>query len=121
MGVNSHRYVLFLMNIGPFFNAHVLITYKKIGIIKRKDRHLLNIARSLQFQANIALLLGGRKCPNKYVFLLLVYLPFLSYKSPYDLLHKAPLNYFDSFYSLCYATDITPVTNLIMVHVIALL
>ncbi|KAL0438874.1 UNVERIFIED_CONTAM: Retrovirus-related Pol polyprotein from transposon RE1 [Sesamum latifolium] len=85
-------------------------TPQQNGVIERKHKHLLNVARSLLHQASLPKQFWG------YCILAAAYLinrlptPVLHWKSPYETLyHKPPsLDHLRTFGCLCYATNVTP-------------
>ncbi|KAL0438883.1 UNVERIFIED_CONTAM: Retrovirus-related Pol polyprotein from transposon RE2 [Sesamum latifolium] len=103
--------------VGPYL-IHLVYSTKRScphtpqqnGVIERKHKHLLNVARSLLHQASLPKQFWG------YCILAAAYLinrlptPVLHWKSPYETLyHKPPsLDHLRTFGCLCYATNVTP-------------
>lgn len=96
-----------------FFNMHgielqytCVYTLQQNGVIERKHRHILNVARSLLFQSRIPLHFWG-ECVLMAVYLInQLPLPILSIKSPFQILYNRPpsLDNLKVFGCQCYAT-----------------
>ena len=65
-------------------------TPKQNGIVERKHQHLLNVTRSLLFQANLPLNFWCFALPHAAYLINCIPTPFLNKKSPYEKLYAHP-------------------------------
>jgi hypothetical protein len=108
----------FFNGLGILFQHSCPATPQQNGVVERKHHRLLNVARALRFQACLPLQFwGGSILTTAYIINRLP-TPILSKASPYEKLHNTIPTYHHMkvFYCLCYATIITPHTNLILEH-----
>ncbi|CAL8991399.1 unnamed protein product [Prunus brigantina] len=99
----------FLYN-GVEFQHSCVYTPQQNGVVERKHRHILSMARALLFQANLPLIFWG-ECVLTAVFLMnRLPTPLLSNKSPYERLYNRlpTLAHLKVFGCLCYATVVQP-------------
>ena len=83
-------------------------TSQQNGVVERKHRHLLEIARVLHFQSNLTLSFWG-KCVFTVAYLInLLPAPLLQNRSPHEIIFKAKPTYkhLRVFGCLCYAHNI---------------
>ncbi|GJX56459.1 ribonuclease H-like domain-containing protein [Tanacetum coccineum] len=108
---NGTEFVNQLFNVfcesnGIIHQTSCSYTPQQNGIVERKHRHLLNVARSLLFQGWI-LLNMWTECISTATYLInILSTSVLNGKSPYDLVYNKPpsLNHLRSFSCLAYAT-----------------
>jgi hypothetical protein len=105
------------LSMESYFNEHGIIfhhtcpyTPQQNGVVERKHRHLLNVARALRFQANLPLKYWGESIQTACYLINRLPTPLLSLKTPYELLHGTPPSYshIRTFGCLCYATNLNP-------------
>ncbi|PRQ29155.1 putative RNA-directed DNA polymerase [Rosa chinensis] len=100
----------FFNDLGIVFQHSCTSTPQKNGVVERKHRHLLNVARALRFQAHLPLTFWG-ECVQTAAYII-NRLPtlLLSKCLPFEVLYqKAPeYQHFRVFSCLCYATNPKP-------------
>ncbi|CAL9006318.1 unnamed protein product [Prunus brigantina] len=101
----------FLDSHGTIFHHTCAYTPQQNGVVERKHRHLLNVARALRFQANVPLKFWGESLQTASYLINRLPTPLLAHQSPYELLHGVPPTYshLRVFGCLCYATNLTPI------------
>ncbi|KAJ9551410.1 hypothetical protein OSB04_015455 [Centaurea solstitialis] len=101
--------------IQNFFKSHGIIhqrscvhTPQQNGVVERKHRHLLNVARALRFQAHLPVSFWGECILTAAYIINKLPTPNLRYKSPHELLFGSPPDYNNLrvFGCLCFARNI---------------
>lgn len=105
------------LSLEPFFNDHgtnfhrsCVYTPQQNGVVERKHRHLLNVARALRFQANLPLKFWGEHVKTAFYIINRLPTPLLSNHTPYERLHKTIPSYshLRVYGCLCFATNLQP-------------
>lgn len=104
----NHDCSVFLNSLGIVHESSCPYTPQQNGIVERKHRHILEVARAVRFQGNIPIRFWG-ECVLAAVYLI-NRLPtsVLHGKSPYEQFHghKAKLDHLRTIGCLCYATKL---------------
>lgn len=105
----------FLSNdMQSFFNGNGVVhqrscmyTPQQNGVVERKHRHLLAVARAIRFQANLPLNFWGECILTAAYLINKIPTPLLSNRSPHELLLQSKPNYsaFRVFGCLCFARN----------------
>lgn len=118
----SSKIKVLCLDNGPEFNMTEFYSTKGVlhqlsrvespqqnAIVERKHQHLLNVARSLRFQANLPLIFWGDCILTAAYLIILIPTPNLSNISPYELIYAKPPTYdhFKVFGCLCYASTLS--------------
>ncbi|KAJ4961187.1 hypothetical protein NE237_021097 [Protea cynaroides] len=99
-----------LHSLGILHQRTCVYTPQQNGVVERKHRHLLQVARSFRFQANLPLHFWGECVLTACYIINCLPITVLCGKSPYEMLfHKTPTyTYLRTFGSLCYARTHSP-------------
>lgn len=98
----------FLHSKGILHQRTCVKTPHQNGVVKRKHQHILNMARSLAFQANLPINLWTFSTQHAIHIINRLPTPFLKFKIPYELFHKEPSSIIHSkvFGYLCYVSSL---------------
>lgn len=102
---NTHFHDIF-HSAGIIHQSSSVHTPQQNGVVERKHRQILEVARSIRFQGSILLIFGGL-CVQSVVYLVnRVPLTALSGKSPFEVFYgkKPNLQHLRVLGCLCYAT-----------------
>lgn len=99
---------LFILNIASFTKCLVATPLNKNGVVERKHRHLLEMARALYFQSNLPISFWG-ECVQTAAYLInRSPLSVLGHISPYEKLHGTPpsFSHLKAFGCLCFVSSL---------------
>ncbi|KAL2499108.1 RmlC-like cupins superfamily protein [Abeliophyllum distichum] len=101
---------IFLDENGTIFHRSCPYTLQQNGVVERKHRHLLNVARAIRFQANLPLKFWGEHIKTVCYLINRIPSPLLSHKTSYERLHEKPPSYshLRVYGCLCFATNLRP-------------
>ncbi|GAB2267394.1 hypothetical protein Dimus_038666 [Dionaea muscipula] len=104
----------FLEEQGTIFQQTCPYTPQQNGVVERKHRHLLNVTRALQFQAQLPLHFWGESLKTACYLINRLPSPLLQYKSPHTLLfgHDPDYTTLKVYGCLCFATNLHPSSKL---------
>ena len=96
----------FFLNKGIVHQRSCVETPQQNGIVERKHQHILNVARSISFQANLPKKLWNFAIQHSVHIINRVPTPLLQNKCPYEILYKQPpvLIHLKTFGCLSYAS-----------------
>lgn len=78
---------------GIIYQHSCVTTPQQNGVVERKHRHLLDVARALRFQADLPLSFGGECVLTATYLINKLPTPILKYKSPHQILLGSPPSY----------------------------
>ena len=104
----NHDLAQFCSNHGILQQFTCAHTPQQNGTVERKHQHLLNVARSLRFQANLPITFWGDCVLTATHLINMLPTPILQYKSPFEILYNKLPDYstLRSFGCLCYISDL---------------
>jgi hypothetical protein len=91
---NGNEFLMhdFYASKGVIHQRTCIETPQQNDVVERKHQHLLNVARSLPFQANLPLLFWGNCVLTATHLINRIPTPFISNKSPFEIMfHKLPV------------------------------
>lgn len=106
----NNQYVVFFSNKGIIHQTTCPYTPHQNGIVERKHRHLLEVARALKIQSSLTDIYWGDCVLTSCYIINRLPTTSLSFETPYErLYYKVPsLSHFRTFDCLCFGKKIIP-------------
>ena len=108
MVVNFFLSELFFKENGVIFQHSCVYTPQQNGVVERKHRHILQVARALKFHAHLPTQFWGECALTGVHIINRLPTPVLSFKTPFERLYSKPplFNHLRVFGCLAYATNV---------------